>query len=136
MQRSASRPAGLALGAVLALAASAAMAEVRPGETQGLGLMGPEVPPLLKTVAADPYRAPAEPACRSIPAELTALNEVLGPDTDEHVKGKSHLVANALGGAVRRMIPYRGVVRFLTGAGQKDKDLTAAVMAGFARRGF
>ena len=98
--------------------------------------MGPEIPEALKAVAADPYRAPAEPACQSIPAELAVLNDALGPDADEHVKEKSHAVANALSGAVRRMIPYRGVVRFLTGAGEKDKALRAAVMAGFARRGF
>jgi len=34
------------------------------------------------------------------------------------------------------MVPYRGVVRFLTQADQHDHALMDATMAGFARRGF
>ena len=37
-------------------------AQPTPGSQQGLGLTGADIPPLLKTVKADPYRAPAEPA--------------------------------------------------------------------------
>lgn len=136
MPRRIERLAALALGGVLVFAGAPAGAEVRPGETQGLGLLGPEVPPVLKAVATDPYRAPAEPACQSIPQELAALNEVLGPDADQPTKEKSRAVANLMGGAVRSLIPYRSVVRFITRAGDRDKALTNAVMAGYARRGF
>ena len=34
------------------------------------------------------------------------------------------------------MVPYGGVVRFVTGANKKDKALRQAVLAGYARRGF
>ena len=136
MLRTAPRLAILAISGTLALAGSPAAAGDRPGETRGLGLMGPDMPPLLKEVVAEPYRAPAEPACQSIPREIAALNDVLGPDADEPVKAKSKVVSDFVGGAVRRMIPYRGVVRFLTRAGEKDKALTEAWMAGFARRGY
>ena len=128
-----------ALGAGWLMAGGMAAAEVHPGETRGLGLMGLEIPAVLKTVAADPYRAPAEPACQSIPAELKALDEALGSDVDAPVKERSKMVTWAgdwARGAVRGLVPYRGVVRFLTGAGSKDKALMKAAMAGTARRGF
>lgn len=102
--------------------------------------MGPDIPAVLKAVAADPYKAPAEPACETIPAELKTLDDVLGPDADA-APGKSRPRAvrwagDWAGGAIRGLVPYRGVVRFLTGAGDKDKALTRAAMAGAARRGF
>lgn len=133
------RPVGNASGLVaatlVACAAFAAQAEVRPGETQGLGLRGADTPKFLKAVAADPYRAPAEPACETIPAELKALDEVLGADADAPRKRKSQAVKWAMN-SVRGMVPYRGVVRFLTQADQHDHALMDATMAGFARRGF
>jgi hypothetical protein len=116
------------------LLATGAAAQPTPGSQQGLGLTGADVPPLLKTVRADPYRAPAEPACESIPQEILALNQVLGPDVDgEQAKtGKVHMAINY----ARGMIPYHGYVRFLTRADSKDNALQKAVTAGVARRAF
>ena len=125
--------AGLAFS--IACAGFACQAEVRPGETQGLGLMGAQVPELLKAVAADPYRAPAAPACETIPTELKALDEVLGAEAGEPRKHRSQVVKWAMG-SVRGMVPYRGVVRFLTRADKHDHALMDATLAGFARRGF
>ena len=105
-----------------------------PGSQQGLGLTGADIPPILKAVQANPYRYPAAPACESIPQEILALNQVLGPDVDgEQAKtSKAHMAMNY----ARGMIPYRGYVRFLTRADSKDKALQAAATAGYARRGF
>jgi hypothetical protein len=124
----------LATGGVAVLLATGAAAQPTPGSQQGLGLTGADVPPLLKTVRADPYRAPAEPACESIPQEILALNQVLGPDVDgEQAKtGKVHMAINY----ARGMIPYHGYVRFLTRADSKDNALQKAVTAGVARRAF
>jgi hypothetical protein len=124
----------LAAGGVAVLLATGAAAQPTPGSQQGLGLTGADIPPLLKTVRADPYRAPAEPACESIPQEILALNQVLGPDVDgEQAKtGKVHMAMNY----ARGMIPYHGYVRFLTRADSKDNALQKAVTAGVARRAF
>lgn len=131
--------------AVLALAAALAGApavlhaqQVHPGETQGLGLRGPNVPDKLKEIAADPYRAPAEPACETIPAELVALNQMLGVDADQPKPKTSRVrqATKAVAGAVRSMIPYRDEVRFLTRADHKDHQLMDASRAAWARRGF
>jgi hypothetical protein len=137
--RDARQAAALALAGVLAGAPLVAYAQqVHPGETEGLGLTGPKTPYLLKEVAADPYRAPAEPACETIPAELVALNQVLGVDADQAKPKKSMIkqAEGAIGGAVRGFIPYRGEIRFLTQADKRDHQLMDAAQAGWARRGF
>ncbi|HLZ74499.1 hypothetical protein [Phenylobacterium sp.] len=121
------------VGVAVSLAGGAA-AQVTPGSQQGLGLTGADIPPILKAVEADPYRYPAEPACESIPQEILALDQVLGPDVDGE-KAKSSKVHMALNYA-RGMIPYHGYVRFLTRADAKDKALRDAATAGVARRGF
>jgi hypothetical protein len=123
----------LAAGALAGLAAPA-VGQVTPGSQQGLGLTGASIPPLLKKVQADPYRAPSEPACQSIPEEILALDKVLGPDVDgqKTKPGMAHTAVNY----VRHAIPYRGWVRFLTRADSKDNALQTAATAGFARRAF
>jgi hypothetical protein len=114
---------------------------VRPGEPSdsiGLGLIGHDTPEVLKHAKADPYAAPAAPACETIPHEIAALDEVLGPDADSPTqKTKMRARANRLiSQALRSTIPHRDVVRFVTGADRRDKALNQAAMAGWARRGF
>ncbi len=127
-------PSALAIAGLVVALAGTADAQVKPGSQQGLGLTGADIPQVLKDVKADPYKAPIEPACQTIPQEIQALNAVLGPDVD-HLKTKTDVGQMAVGYA-RGMIPYRGVVRFLTRADAKDKALQAAATAGYARRGF
>ena len=129
--------------AVLALAGSvgggftnAQAEEVKPGQQQGLGLTGSSIPDVLVRAKADPYALPSPAGCATIAAELTALDEVLGPDADQPQVKKTDNGSAAVGGVVRSFIPYRGVVRFLTGADKKDKALVDAAMAGSTRRGY
>ena len=137
MRQTVRAAATLAIAGFAAASASCALAQIKPGSDRGLGLTGADIPPILKQVQADPYRAPAEPACESIPREILALDAILGPDVDNPVKTRtSATVANMASGAVRGMIPYRGWVRFLTQAGEKDTKLQRAATAGYARRGF
>jgi len=127
----------LAIAGLAGASSTAALAQLKPGSEQGLGLTGADIPPLLKEVQADPYRAPGAPACETIPREIMALDAVLGPDVDTPVKTRaSATVVRLVGGAVRGLIPYRGWVRFVTQAGAKDKKLQNAATAGYARRGF
>jgi hypothetical protein len=127
--------AGAFFGTVAILAASPGWSgPIRSGEEYGLGLLGPEVPPILKQARADPYAPPAEPACTTVPQELATLDDLLGPDMG--AAPKRNLASDFVGGAIRHAVPYRGWVRFLTGADRKDKALSRAVMAGWARRGY
>jgi hypothetical protein len=128
-----------AVCAVLAAAglAGAAAAQVKPGSETGLGLSGADVPALLAAIKADPYKAPATPACDTVPAEILAIDDLLGPDLDTppETDDKKSLASRSAGVA-RSLVPYGGVVRFVTGANKKDKELREAIVAGYARRGF
>src|ERR1700742_1849445 len=103
------RTAGALIGAALVLGfsaqAQAQSSDLKPGSQRGLGLTGASTPGLLKQIRSDPYKAPASPACETIPRELLALDKVLGPDVDEAKKVKTSTVDMAEG-AARSMIPY------------------------------
>jgi hypothetical protein len=123
---------------LLILVAMPGWAQVKPGSERGLGLTGAEVPPLLQTVEAAPYALPAPLDCPSVATDLAALNDLLGLDIDaEPAATDTKTNVTAKGASLARgLIPYGGVVRFVTGAGAKDKALQKAVLAGYARRGF
>ena len=138
------KPAAHRLGllAAVALVAGGPAARagvVKPGESAGplgLGLTSGEAPEILKKAKADPYAAPPAPACESIPKEIAALDEVLGPDADAPPDKSSANPGQLLGAAVRTIIPHREIIRFITGAGRKEKSRNEAAMAGWSRRGY
>ncbi|MDB5476835.1 MAG: hypothetical protein JWP49_2346 [Phenylobacterium sp.] len=119
----------------LAMASAAAAEPVRPGEQQGLGLTGPEVPPLLREARANPYALPASQDCPGVLAQISALDEVLGPDLDAPATTQARNGPDVMAG-VRAILPYGGVMRMFTGAGRREKALTQAALAGWERRGF
>ncbi|HEY3951532.1 hypothetical protein [Phenylobacterium sp.] len=133
LSRSLGRGALITAGLSLGLA-GVAQAQLKPGSQSGLGLTGADIPPILQQIRADPYRMPAAPVCASIDQEMAQLDTVMGPDVDKLKTDRS--VADRAAGYIRGMIPYRGVVRFLTRADSKDRELQAAASAGYARRGF
>ncbi|THD58668.1 hypothetical protein [Phenylobacterium sp.] len=131
------------LGVSVALIAAPALAQNSTGggnslsnAAAGLGLVGSDVPALLVQVKADPYKAPAAPACDTIPAEILQLSNLIGPDLDSGVTQPGETMAHRGMEAAKGLVPYSGVLRFVTGASKKDKDLHDAVAAGYARRGF
>ncbi|WP_091737021.1 hypothetical protein [Phenylobacterium immobile] len=128
----------LAAAALLIAAPLSAAAQdpVRPGREAGLGVTGPDTPDELERIQADPYAPPRAPGCEGVAAELADLDAILGPDVDKAKAEKASGVGAAVGGAVKSLIPYRGVVRFVTGAGKKEQALVDASMAGSARRGY
>lgn len=128
----------MAVGSLLLLAAPAAYAEpVRPGEesTFDLGILPPSTPDVLKQAATAPYVAPAAEDCDSIAREIAELDAVLGPDADAPKKEGGD-AGKFVGQAVKSLIPYRAVVRLVTGADRKQRERDRAAMAGWARRGY
>jgi hypothetical protein len=111
------------------------------GEESGLGITGAETPPALKAVAAAPYALPPAVDCAALDREIASLDALLGPDVDvladpKAGAGLDDRAGHALGSALRGAIPYRWALRWLTQAGDLDKQLREAVMAAAARRGF
>ena len=110
----------------------------QPG--RDLGVQKVEIPPLLISAAADPYDLTGLSTCQALTDEVARLSEVLGPDIDKPKPGeerRSGQIAEAGGKAVvNSLIPFRGLVREVSGAAPAQRQLNAAIDAGFARRGF
>ena len=105
-----------------------------------------ENPPQVLIHAAEaPYALPGDAACAAILDEVAALDQVLGPDLDaEDHPGEEFgenarsfvigAVADAIGGVVG--LPYRSIVRRVSGANRRERTLREAIFAGMVRRAF
>ena len=103
-----------------------------------LGLVGPETPASLVEIAKAPYALPAQPDCAWLHDEIARLDALLGPDVDVKPPPdtRDHQMGRAATDAVVGLVPYRGVVRWLSGAGKKEHARAVAVLTAAARRGF
>lgn len=136
----------VALGG-LALSACATSTGPQTADPVGAALQQPmrdlsllqEAPPpsALIKAAAGPYVTEGLRDCPAIARELAALDEVLGRDIDGPVAAgdsSSHLAAGVIGEVFG--LPFRGVVRQISGAQQRDTARQTAVLAGMVRRAF
>lgn len=109
---------------------------------QDLNLKKTAIPDVLQAAAANPYDVAGVGDCAAIAAEVASLDQALGadkdapPDADADDDDKGSTVATVLQTGVQAIIPYRGVVRHLSGANAHEKTMTEAIRVGFARRGF
>lgn len=105
-----------------------------------IGIDKEEIPPVLLKAVDNPYAPPPSRTCKGLNAGLGELNAVLGEDftvgkdANENRTGK---IAEAVGKTVvNSLIPFRGLVREISGAAPAERRLQAAVTAGIARRGY
>lgn len=109
----------------------------QPG--RDVGIDKAKVPPVLASAVSQPYANPGK-GCTPVVAGLRDLNNVLGPDfgtNSAENENKAGKLAKAGGEAVvNSLIPLRGIVREVSGAGPADRRVEAAVDAGLARRGY
>ncbi|MDR6533213.1 hypothetical protein J2800_003975 [Caulobacter rhizosphaerae] len=114
--------------------------EIGTQPARDVGVMKRQIPPILITAQEDPYSLKGLKTCKQLAAEVTNLNEVLGPDYvvgNELKENRAGKLAEAGGKTViNTIIPFRSIVRELTGAAPADRRMNAAVDAGLARRGF
>jgi hypothetical protein len=105
-----------------------------------VGIAKTTIPPVLVAAAKDPYSLRGLKTCRQLSAAVKELNAVLGPDFESgpHApENRTVKLAEAGGSAVvNSLIPFRGLVREVSGAAPAERSLNAAVDAGLARRGF
>lgn len=103
-----------------------------------LNLDRKDIPPVLAAAEANPYDETNTASCDAISVELESLNVALGPDFDEQVAKEDPRVTT--GGlakvGVQALIPFRGAVRYVSGANAHEKEVARAVDAGQTRRGF
>jgi hypothetical protein len=99
------------------------------------------VPAVLTAVRDNPYAIDTIRNCRELIVEIDKLNAALGPDLDQiEVDGRDRKrkegMAQAAGGLVSSLIPFRFLIREISGAGAADRDYREAIYAGVVRRGF
>lgn len=113
--------------------------EIVSQPVKDVGITRTEIPDVLTRAVSQPY-APAGRGCQPVVAAIAELNEALGPDfgTDSKENEDKFGQLAAAGGAavVNSLIPLRGLVREVSGAGPAQRRLDAAVNAGLARRGY
>ena len=111
--------------------------EVATQPARDVGIEKTRIPPLLVEASQNPYAMSGAGSCRQIASSISALNGVLGPDFGSAERAKKESILKAGGNAVvGSLIPFRGVVREISGAAPAERRLLAAYSAGFARRGF
>jgi hypothetical protein len=95
------------------------------------------IPPVVSAAMAAPYAHPRPMTCQAIAKEVAALDQALGPDFDAGGgKSNTHLAPSALKVAANTLIPFQGVLRFVSGAEAHDRKVVRAIIAGSARRSY
>lgn len=102
-----------------------------------VGVSKTKIPPSLLAASQDPYSLTGLDSCQRIADAARVLDAALGPDYTVGGPVDKTSTGKAVGGAVvNSLIPFRGVVREISGAAAADREFAAAAQAGFARRGF
>lgn len=102
--------------------------------------MREDPPEILKHAVLEPYRLAEEIQCEEIMSEIIALDLLLGPDVDEYEVDEQSggdafgLAADAVASFIG--LPFRGVLRWVSGADEREKVLADAILSGVARRSF
>ncbi len=102
-----------------------------------LNLRKGEVPPLLIAAGQRPYALSGLGGCQQLAAAIGELDAVLGDDIDVPQLGERRTTPGRVAqSVVGSFIPFRGLIREVSGASSRDKELQAAIWAGIARRSF
>lgn len=102
-----------------------------------LGLRNGKIPPVLEAAVADPYDMAGIRTCAQISTRVGELDMVLGPDRDIPQERAAKLSAGRVAqAAVGSFIPFRGIIREVSGANSHQRKVNDAVEAGTARRSF
>ena len=102
-----------------------------------LNLKKDTIPPLLLTAQERPYTLVGLRRCPEIAAAVGELDAVLGPDVDLPADAKGRVTAGRVAqAAVGSFIPFRGLIREISGANEQERKIQAAVQAGVARRAY
>ena len=116
---------------------------------EDLNLKREAIPQILADAIQKPYDLTGLDHCEAIAAEVGKLDALLGKDFDEppapktttSMTQKGETTANnaavgAVRGAARSIIPFRGLVRQVTGADAHQKQVDTAIQAGKVRRAY
>lgn len=102
-----------------------------------LNLRKDEIPQLLIDAQATPYSVSGLSRCAQIAAKVGEFDAVLGDDIDlPQTEGRRVSGGRVAQWVVGSFIPFRGLIREVSGANGQQLKLQAAIQAGVARRSF
>ena len=102
-----------------------------------LNLRKGKIPALLDAAVTDPYSLTGLKTCAQLSLAITQLDGILGPDRDIPADRAEKLsVGRVAQSAVGSFIPFRGIIREVSGANGHQRKVDDAVEAGTARRSF
>jgi hypothetical protein len=114
--------------------------EIVSQPARDVGVSRREIPAPLQKAVQDPYSLKGLKSCPKLAGAIVDLNGVLGPDYkagDAYQENRMAKLAEAGGRTVvNSILPFRSILREVSGAAPADRRLRAASNAGFARRGF
>lgn len=101
-----------------------------------------DVPAVLEAAMAKPYDLGGVKSCKGLTTAILDLDAALGDDIDVATGEKSDMenAGNTAGAIAKSVIgsfvPFRGVIREISGANAQDRMWNRALYAGTARRAF
>ncbi|WP_229735870.1 hypothetical protein [Novosphingobium endophyticum] len=111
--------------------------DVAKTPTTDLNITREEIPAVLIAAVEKPYDLTGLDKCRPLTAAVEELDAILGPDFDLPQEARDRVSAGRVAKwVVSSFIPFRGLIRELSGANAQERAIQAAIQAGLARRGF
>lgn len=101
-----------------------------------LNLKKGEIPVLLIAAQDRPYDLTGMTRCSGLTSAVSNLDVILGEDIDITDPDGSTSAGKVAQSAVGSLIPFRGLIREVSGANSQDRKLQLAIRAGMARRAF
>jgi len=112
--------------------------EVAKTPLRDLNIDARDIPEVLQLAVADPYATKGLDKCNALVSAIADLDRVLGADYDiAQDDGSDRISEGRIGqSVVGSVIPFRGILREVTGAADNDRKLRSAYTAGMVRRAF
>ncbi|MGI8943836.1 MAG: hypothetical protein ACR2FJ_06330 [Qipengyuania sp.] len=102
-----------------------------------LNLRKDPIPPVLLEAVRATYDSEALNDCDALMREVARLDAVLGPDLDQQNEERRDITMGKVAQrALASFIPFRSVIREVSGAADHERDFREAIVAGAVRRGY
>jgi len=119
------------------VASDVAMKDVARTPLEDFNIHSKDIPEILVQATQDPYDMTGMQACNDLVGEIAALDNTLGRDFDLPREEASRISVGRLAKSlVGSLIPFRRIVREVTGANKKQEAFELAVTAGMVRRAY
>lgn len=105
---------------------------------EDLNVRQTEIPVELETMK-NPYFPAADESCTGLRLEISRYDEMLGLDfgpKGEDRSGDSTMAASATSAGLAAVIPFRGLIRFASGANKYEERVELAYRKGVSRRAY